>query len=141
MILPVMMVVVAMIVVAVIIMVMIMITMVVTISVIMAMREGTAFAGSIGAGLRLEGRLLLQDSAAETADHFFQYVILRQAQGTGGENLNRLMAIADMPGEARQGRGIACGHVHHRFVGSPHLDPAALIQLQAVAIREMRGLR
>ena len=52
----------------------------------------------------------------------------------------RQMAIAEMPGEARERCRVAAAHLDQVLFGGLHLDEAALLQLQAVAGMQHDGL-
>ena len=52
----------------------------------------------------------------------------------------RQMAIAEMPGDARERGGVAAAHLDQVLLGRLDLDEAALLQLQAVAGVQHDGL-
>ena len=102
----------------------------------MRMRLG----GLIGAALRLERRLHHFDRGAEAARHLLQHGIAGDADAVG-EQLGRDMAVAEMPGEARQMMRVARDDLRHRLLGGDHRDRASVLERNPVILLQPGGFR
>jgi len=86
----------------------------------------------IGPALGIERRLDLDDARAQSLDHRLDDVIPADAQAFW-HDLGRQMAVAEMPGDANQMKGIGTADFHQRLGGRDHLDQPAVLQHQRVA--------
>lgn len=114
-----------------------MVRVVVTVMVIvmMAMRVRGFF--RVGSALGIERRLDARNFRAEFHHQFFKHMIATDANAVG-ENLRGHMAIAEMPGDAREVMRIACGDFGDGLACRDHPNHAAILQLQPVAVVEHR---
>ena len=108
----------------------------------MCMRVGFRRMGvtaRIGAALGIERRLDLDDARAQPLHHRLDNVIAPDPQ-TVAHDLRRQMAVAEMPGEPREGGCVASANLDQVLVGRLHLDEATLLQLEAIATVQHHGL-
>jgi hypothetical protein len=95
---------------------------------------------SIGAGFRIEGRLASDDPAAEPRHHLGDDVIFANSQALA-DNLQRQVAVAEMPGDPQQARPVAGLNLDNRLGRGAHADIAAAVEFEPVAVGEMLGAR
>ncbi len=98
---------------------------------LLVMIMGVAMA--IGASFGVKGGVDVDDLGAKLAQHGLDHMIGTQADGITDE-LHRQMAIAEMPGDARQVGGGRWADFHQRFWGGMDLDDTAVLQAKAVAV-------
>jgi hypothetical protein len=104
----------------------VMVVMVVAVMMSVRMRGGFCTASGI------ERRFDMRDARAETFRQCFQRRIAGYADMTG-EKLHRHMAIAELPGDAREVFGTG-GNFSNRLACGNHADNAAVFEFQAIAI-------
>jgi hypothetical protein len=90
----------------------------------------------VGAALGSEGGGEFRDLGAEALQHVAQDVVGADQQAAGLD-LARGVPVADMPGEPRQ----VAGDSIERLLGRLHRDPAAVVELERVAVADGRRLR
>ncbi len=86
----------------------------------------------IGAAFRIERRFDRDDCAAEAARHLLDHGIAADAQALSHQ-FGRQVAIAEVPGDARQRGGVGGADFGERFGRGDDFDDAAVLQLQPVA--------
>ena len=84
----------------------------------------------------VERRLEPDDPAAEPGHHIGDDVIGADAQPLAGD-LQRQMAIAEMPGDAQHGGAIGCLDLEDRLGRCPDAQITAAVEFEAVAVGEM----
>ena len=90
----------------------------------------------ISTPFRVEGRDDMGDRRAEPPYHVFQDMIFPNAQ-RGPEQLGRQMTIAQMPGNADQGRNIRGCDLQERLVQGLHIEDGTVIQQEFIAAAQM----
>lgn len=93
----------------------------------------------VSAALRIERRLDRHQSRAQRFQRCFERAVGPHAQPVG-ENLHRHVAVAEMPGKARQMREIAAANLDEGLGLDHHIDEAAVIELQRVAVAQQQRL-
>src|SRR5262245_2967314 len=93
---------------------------------------------TIGAALRLEGRLPLHEGRSEAAQHVFDHVIRPDTKALTADR-GRHMAVAEVPGEPHQTTGIVMRDVDHRLRGREDEEPPPVVELQAIAMAHRDG--
>lgn len=114
---------------------MMMVLVVVMGMVVMTVRLGRL----IGAAFRLEGRLDDGNRGAEAARHLLQHGIAGDADAVG-EKFGRHVAVAEMPGEAREVMGVLRDDLGHRLLRRHHGHRTAVVELQPVAVLQAHCL-
>jgi|SRR6516162_9998132 len=94
----------------------------------------------VGAKFRVERCLEPGDPAAEPRHHLGNDMILANAQAVA-DDLNRQMAVAEMPGDAQQAWPIRGFDIEDWLGRRAHDDKAAGVKLEAVTLGEMLGAR
>ena len=95
---------------------------------------------AIGAALGIERRLDRRDHGAEAFEHRLDDMIAADAQPVA-EQFRRQMAVAEMPGDADQMRGIARRHLGEVFRRRHDGDDAAVLEHQPIAMAQRHGAR
>src|SRR6476660_2133114 len=85
----------------------------------------------IGAGFGIERRVDAADLRAEPRHHVDDHLVPADAQTRAGD-LYRQMAIAEMPGDARELRAVAAGNLGERLGGGADGEIAAAFELEPV---------
>src|SRR5215813_1602605 len=106
-------------------------------AVALAMKRPVAMAGivvvlAIGAAFGIERRADLAHLRAQAFQHVDDDMIVAD-QDAALVDLRRQVAVAEMPGETREGGGAAAAHFDQVLLGGAHLDEATLLQPEAVA--------
>lgn len=104
--------------------------------VIMMVVAGHA-AEAIGAALGLEGRGNEADLRTELLDQFDEHIVVSDAECIR-QQLRRRMAIAEMPGDARDDMRIGRAELNQTLRLAAHHDDIAGFELEAIAIDERR---
>src|SRR5579862_5116417 len=94
----------------------------------------------IGAILRIERRIARSDMATQPFDHRRDYVIGSNAQ-TGLRDLDWLVAVTQVPGNAGQLCGADGGNFDDWLRRRPDRDVCAVVELKTIAIAETAGVR
>eukprot|EP01036_Dinobryon_divergens_P007108 gene7107-9463_t len=94
---------------------------------------------AVGAALRVERHAHLAHVGAQPLQHVDDDVIVAN-QDAVAVDLGRQVAVAEMPGQPRERRGVAAAHLDEILVRGLDLDIAALLQLQAIALVQHHGL-
>src|SRR5215470_617901 len=94
---------------------------------------------AIGAALGIEGRADLAHLRTQALQHVDDDMVVAD-QDAVFVDLCRQVAVAEMPGETREGGGAAAAHLDQVLLGSAHFDEAALLQPEAVAAAQNDGL-
>ena len=87
----------------------------------------------VGAALGLEGRLNGCHARAQPAQHVLDHAVAADAQAVA-DDLQLGVAIAEMPGEARQCGDVGGGNLGKRLGPSDHRDNRAVAEHEAVAV-------
>jgi hypothetical protein len=87
---------------------------------------------AVGAALGIEGHAHLAHFRAQSLQHVDDDVIVADQEAVVID-LRRQMAIAEMPGDPREGRGISAAYLDKVFFRRLHLDETALFQPKPVA--------
>ena len=90
----------------------------------------------IGAGLRSECRVAPDDGSAEADQQVDQNVVVTNTEGAVGQNLNRRVPVAHVPGEAK---ALGCPwreDVGHRLERGPDADDTATREEEPVTLRQ-----
>jgi hypothetical protein len=88
----------------------------------------------IRARLGIERRGPALDTCAEHPDHLLKHVIAANADAVG-QDLRRHMAVADVPGNAREERRFALD-LQHRLIGRDNADDTPVIERQPIAVAQ-----
>lgn len=110
---------------------------IVSMVVVCVMLVTVGFGRLIGAALGLERGFHDGHGGAEAARHLLQHAVAGDADAVGQE-FRRHMAVAEVPGEAREMVGVTSDDLRHRLLGRDHRNDAAVIELEAVAMLQMR---
>src|SRR5215831_8148763 len=94
---------------------------------------------AVGAAFGIERRADLAHLRAQAFQHVDDDMIVAD-QDAALVDLRRQVAVAEMPGETREGGGAAAAHFDQVLLGGAHLDEAALLQPEAVAAVQHDGL-
>jgi len=86
----------------------------------------------VSAAFRVEGRLDLGDAGAEPSRHILDHMIAADAQ-TFLQQFGRQMAIAQMPGDAHQRRGVNAAYFHKLLGRGDDFDDASVLERQPIA--------
>ena len=90
---------------------------------------------TVGAALRLEGRVDQRDLGAQPFDHVDDHVIRTDTQAVA-HDLCRQMAVAEMPGHAHQFGLVRAGDLGEAFSGGLDGDDAPILELQAFTMHQ-----
>jgi hypothetical protein len=93
----------------------------------------------VGAALRFERGFHHRHGGAEAARHFFQHAVAGDADAVG-QQFRCDMAVAEVPGETGKVMGVASDDLRHRLFRRHHGDDPAVIELEPVAVLQMRRL-
>lgn len=96
--------------------------------------------GLIGAAFRLERHFDDGNGRAQSDRHLLQNRVAGDADAVG-KQFGGHVAVAEMPGQASEMVRIACHDLRHRLFGRDDGDDTPVVELQAVAILQMRRLR
>src|SRR5438105_6543925 len=94
----------------------------------------------IGAGFGIEGLDNLANDGALIFEHMCDHVIAPD-QDALRIDLDREMAIAEMPGKLREMARIAPRYLYQLFRFGTHFDDAAIFEHEPIAIAKMCGFR
>ena len=94
----------------------------------------------IGAAFGIERRSDLDNRSAELAGHVRDHMIAADAQ-RAGQKLRRQMAIAEMPGDAREMQRVGAADFEERLRRGNDLDKTAVVEHQRVAVAQFRRCR
>src|SRR5262245_40239275 len=94
---------------------------------------------AVGAALGIEGCPDLAHLGAQAFQHVDDDMVVAD-QDAALVDLRRQVAVAEMPGETRDGGGVAAAHLDQVLLGGAHLDEAALLQPEAIAAVQHDGL-
>jgi hypothetical protein len=86
----------------------------------------------VGSSLGIEGRLDLRDTGAEAAGHVLDHRIAPDANAVG-EDLDRQMPVAEMPGEPGEVTRLADAKLGERLRRGHDLDEATILKNEGVA--------
>jgi hypothetical protein len=87
----------------------------------------------VGAAFRLERLLDVAHGRAETADHLLDDVIAANEQAVG-RDCRRQVAVADMPGDARQRDRVGGNDLGERLGRGPYRHNATVLEKECVAV-------
>jgi hypothetical protein len=88
---------------------------------------------AVGAAFGLEGGLHPCKIGPEAMEHILDHMVGPNAKNTMS-NFSRQMPISQMPGKAHKLIGILVPHFDNRLRSGLHLQPSAIVKLQAVSI-------
>jgi len=94
----------------------------------------------VGAALGIEGCINRRKARAEPAQHVFDHMVTPDAQPIA-DNLHIEVAIADMPGEPRQLMRVGRRNFDERLGAPDDTDHTAIVEHEAIAVMQGRGLR
>jgi len=94
---------------------------------------------AIGSAFRMEGNGHTGHPRAKVLEHVADDVVVKD-QDVVSVDLGGQVPIADVPGEGEQVLGVAGADVQQVFLGGDHLDPATVVQQEAVAMGQRGGL-
>jgi hypothetical protein len=92
----------------------------------------------IGAALRIERRLDLDHAGAESPHHLLDHVVATDPQMLS-RDLDRQVAIAEMPGEPHHLPGIDAAQFDQRLGSGDNLDQPAVVEHQRIAAAQRDG--
>lgn len=94
---------------------------------------------AVGPAFGIEGNADLADIRPQALQHVDDDMIVADQQAVMVD-LGRQMPVAEMPGQPCERRGIAAAHLDEILLGGPHLDEAALLQLEPVTAMQHHRL-
>jgi hypothetical protein len=94
----------------------------------------------VGATLGIKRRFYRLKPRTEAAQHIFDHMIAPDAQPRA-DDLDVDVTIADVPGKAREIVSVGSGNFNERLRPADHADNGAIVEYEAVAVAERRGLR
>jgi hypothetical protein len=100
----------------------------------------TAMLAMIGTTLGIERRMEPRERGAEPTQHVFQYVVISDAQAVA-DHLHLSVAIADVPGDARQFWRGGGGNLDQVLRLTIYAHDSAVLQEQPVAIAQRGRVR
>ena len=93
----------------------------------------------IGAAFRVERRFNLGEPRAQGLQHFLKSGVRPHAQAIG-KNLDRHVAVAKVPGKARQMRQVIAANFDQRLGLDHHIDNAAVIEFEGITVAQNNRL-
>jgi hypothetical protein len=113
---------------------------VIMMAVVVVAPRGARFGFRVSAALGIERRFERDDPGPKSFGHRLDDLIAADAQRLR-QNFYRQMAVAEMPGDARQAEPVGGPDLHQRFGRGDDLDYSSVLEAQSVAAAQRRGFR